>query len=117
MENYLKELFCLVKQGGLRSGMEPLSTGVPQGSILGPLLFIIFVNDLNYLNISFKLFQYADDTTVTLAADSVSDLVVQLSNDLTRIATWLHHNHLLLNVSKSQAMDFVISNRGVKQQI
>ena len=47
IECYLKERFCLVKQGDLKSEMELLRTGVPQGSILGPLLFIIFVNDLN----------------------------------------------------------------------
>lgn len=59
------KFFCVVKQGNLNSEMESLGTGVPQGSILGPLLFIIFVNDLSYLKISSKLFQYADDTTVS----------------------------------------------------
>ena len=79
-------------------------------------MFIIFFNDLNYLKISSKLFQYADDTTVTFACDSIVDLVRVLASDLNQIAVWLHHNHLLLNVSKTQAINFAISNRGVKRE-
>jgi hypothetical protein len=111
IECYLKERFCLVKQCELKSEMEPLRTGVPQGSILGPLLFIIFVNDLNYLNISSKLYQYADDTTITFASDSLAMLTNTLTIDLAQVANWLYHNHLLLNVKKTQAMDLAITNR------
>ena len=114
IECYLKERFCLVKQGDLKSEMELLRTGVPQGSILGPLLFIIFVNDLNYLNVSSKLFQYADDTTITFASKSLSILTNTLNTDLAKVAEWLYHNHLLLNVSKTQAMDLANSSQGRK---
>lgn len=114
IECYLKERFCLVKQGELKSVMESLRTGVPQGSILGPLLFIIFVNDLNYLNVSSKLYQYADDTTITFASHSLSSLVNTLTTDLAQVAKWLYHNHLLLNINKTQAIDFSISNRGTR---
>lgn len=116
VENYLKERFCLVKQGNLKSGIESLGTGVPQGSILGPLLFIIFFNDLNFLSVSSKIFQYADDTTITLANNSLDHLINDLTSDLILVSKWLHHNHLLLNINKTQAMDFTLSNRGCKQR-
>jgi hypothetical protein len=116
INSYLQQRYNVVKQGDLKSKMELLRTGVPQGSILGPLLFIIFINDINYLNISSKLFIYADDTTVTYACESLVNLVSTITTDLATISSWLHHNHLILNVAKTQSVDFAISNRGRKRE-
>ena len=74
--------------------------GVPQGSILGPLLFAIYINDLpvHLQNTTVTLF--ADDTALYCSSDSAHDLETKLNQDLGRLAQWLHRHKLTLNVSK-----------------
>ena len=77
-----------------------LSVGVPQGSILGPLLFIIFANDLPYL-LSSDLDQYADDSTLSCVKSSVPDINLELNGDCTVVSDWMRGHHLCLNADKS----------------
>ena len=63
--------------------------GVPQGSILGPLLFTVFVNDLPYVAKSGCLKQYADDTTLYCTLEHASDLKHKLEDNLNNITTWV----------------------------
>ena len=91
------------------SSASPLYCGVPQGSIIGPLLFLIYVNDLpNSLNVG-SLRMYADDTNVTFSAVSIPDLESQINSELKYIDRWLKANKLSLNVAKTEFM--VISSR------
>ncbi len=79
---------------------------IPQGSILGPLLFIIFINDLCHILTRANKCLFADDTTLFVTGKNISELTTALESDLKLISEWLKHNHLLLNVSKSNAMIF-----------
>jgi hypothetical protein len=104
--NYLSNRFSIVCQSGLKSNKEIMKSGVPQGSILGPLLFIIFINDLCHIQSQSNKCLFADDSTLFIAGKNLHDLTAALESDLKLISTWLQHNRLLLNISKSNAMIF-----------
>ena len=78
--------------------------GVPQGSILGPLLFLLYVNDLFNIPISSKIDLYADDSTIHFSGHSVEYINDVLNQDLTFIASWSKYNSLELSYTKSKCM-------------
>ena len=95
--------------------MSPLNCGVPQGSIIRPLLFLIYINDLpNCLNVGTPR-MYADDTYVTFSAATIPDLESLINSDLKYIDRWLKANKLSLNVAKTEFM--VISSRQKLQSL
>ena len=79
---------------------------MPQGSILGPLLFILYIHDL--ANISDVLFPilFADDTSVYIEADKESDLIKPLNEELAKLNIWLNANKLTIIIAKSHYMVF-----------
>ena len=81
--------------------------GVPQGSILGPLLFLLCINDISNSSEILKFFLFADDTTVYYSVDP-SDLNTEtiLNHGLENISSWLEANKLSLNVKKSNFLHF-----------
>ncbi len=81
-----------------------VNTGVPQGSILGPLLFIIFINSMSSVIKHGDIFMYADDTTLCVSGDDVNDIVMKLESDMKSISTWLSENKLFLNTDKTKVM-------------
>ena len=78
--------------------------GVPQGSILGPLLFIVYVNDLPQVIQNCAVTQYADDTTMTLVANDVNSLERKLDEDLQHVMKWADDNKLKMNTRKTQLL-------------
>ena len=78
--------------------------GVPQGSVLGPLLFIMFINDLPLVVKVCSVELYADDTLIFFAGKSVRKIESQLSSDLDSLISWFRSNFLMLNVSKTKIM-------------
>ena len=108
-KSYLNDTqqFCVVN--GLSSVKDRIVCGVPQGSLLGPLLFLIYINDLpNCLDHSIGR-SFADDTNLTFSAVDLSILRTEMSNDLNRIFNWLSSNKLTSNILKTDFM--VIGSR------
>ena len=77
-----------------KSQTNKITCGVPQGSVLGPLLFILYINDLK--NVSNKIFSilFADDTSIFIEGDSIESTIKILNSELTKISTWLTENKL-----------------------
>ena len=92
-------------------------TGVPQGSILGPLLFIIFLNDISDVISSAKIIKYADDTVIDVADKDIKVIKSKLSTNLNVIADWLDRNALIINLNKgkTESLLFETSQRIAKQ--
>ena len=105
--SYLSGRSQRVRIGTNLSNSLPVSSGVPQGSILGPLFFIIFFNDIASLSLSpsSKLFIYADDVLLLHSVICPSD-ITSLNLDLQIISSWLSQKSLCINVKKSKYMFF-----------
>ena len=104
-KSYLNNRMQSVKVGSTLSDLEPINIGIPQGSILGPLLFIIFVNDLPD-SVICKTVMYADDTSLLISSSDPLCLQNSLNLNMCRIASWFQKNHLTLNISKTKLMLF-----------
>ena len=90
--------------GQASSTSRKVSVGVPQGSILGPLLFAIYINDLPKVLRNTTVGLFALDTALYCSFQSARDLQTMLNQDLDRLAQWLYQHKLTLNVSKSKFM-------------
>ena len=115
MESYLSNRNQYVVFNDTISDMLPITTGVPQGSILGPLLFIIYINDLPEASQIFKFIMYADDTTLfsTIQSFNTCDKNVehQINTELNKVCKWLKINKLSLNIKKSKYILFQVANK------
>ena len=107
--SYLTDRNQFVHYRGINSDLRPLNTGVPQGSILGPLLFIIYINDLSKASTLFETLTYADDSTLIYSPDTNtdSDLISHIINEeLENFNSWFRANKLSLNISKTNFITF-----------
>lgn len=105
-ESYLSGRTQFVKVDDSYSSELPINGGVPQGSILGPLLFLIFINDFCQLNLNCDIITFADDTVLVFSADNYLDLFKKIEISLQKAKIWFNNNLLKLNVSKTKFMIF-----------
>lgn len=105
LQNFLHDRRQCVSLGESRSSFSPIKSGVPQGSILSPLLFNIFVNDLCNA-VSTPLFQYADDTLIVSSASHVHQAIASLQTAATRAMDWFAANLITVNTVKTQLVCF-----------
>lgn len=108
IDSYLSNRKQFVYVNDNTSSLLPISQGVPQGSILGPLLFLIYINDLPTV-ISNKTILYVDDTNIVNRSPSFSDLFNQSNSSICNINKWFLANELSSNPTKTQQL--LISNR------
>ena len=105
-DSYLSDRTQYVTFENHNSEVMNINCGVPQGSILGPLLFIIYVNDIcNVSDLLFKIL-YADDTSVLINGKHIDELINNLNIELENLNVWLKANKLSLNAQKTYYMVF-----------
>ena len=100
--------YTLIKER--ESSLRTVSHGAPQGSILGPLLFILFINDMHNSVEYCKVHQYADDTKLLLTDNSLKKVNRQVNRDLSLVCHWLRANKINLNASKTEIIIFRSKN-------
>ena len=103
-QSYLQERTQKTKFKNFTSTEETVTSGVPQGSILGPILFICFTNDMPEIFKNCKVMSYADDTQLLVSAKSSTQLKKKLENLIQTAQKWYTENSLLLNASKTEVM-------------
>ena len=108
IQNYLINRKQYVKYKTYESNLKSVNTGVPQGSILGPLLLSIYINDLVTVSNKLNYIMYADDTTLYFNVEDFpkDDLCNCVTNELNKIHLWLQNNKLSLNAEKTTCMTF-----------
>ena len=116
LESYLSGRLQRVVLNGQTSLWRPVSAGVPQGSILGPLLFLVYINDLpNELKSNVKIF--ADDTSVFTIVKDKNENANTLNNDLMLISKWAYNWKILFNPDHSKPAQEVLFSRKKEVQI
>lgn len=107
LSDYLRNRKQCVKIGDHFSELQDTTYGVPQGSVLGPTLFLIYINNLCNLGISNgRIFSYADDTAVVFSGSTWDEVYKHAQKDLVQIAYWLDSNLLTLNSDKTKYICF-----------
>ena len=102
--DYLSDRTQVTVINKINSETSFISCGVPQGSILGPLLFLLYINDLPNCNLLSDVRMYADDTNLTFASKDPNELFSSLTHDLGNLKQWLDSNRLSLNVLKTKCL-------------
>ena len=104
LKSYLKGRQQVTIVNGVNSGTLPVSCGIPQGSVLGPTLFTMFMNDLPTSVVSGSLYMFADDTTIYCIGTSADEATTQLNLAMHELYSWCLTNKLTPHPGKNQAM-------------
>ena len=100
-----------VSINGFNSNLEHIHCGVTQGSILGPLLFLIYINDLNCAIRYCSVYHLPDDTDLLNYNNSVKRMNKYFNQDLKKLKNWLNANKICLNISKTEVVSFKSSKK------
>ena len=110
-KSYLENRKQYVQIDNCKSNTRPITCGVPQGSVLGPLLFLLFINDLPMCCPEGKTRLFADDTTIFYHSNNINDIISKGKIIMTQLTTWFKSNKLTLNADKSSITIFRSSKK------
>ena len=106
IKSYLGNRFQKVKLNNATSHLESVNVGDPQGTILGPPLSLLYINDLLLDIPEDQIVSYADDTAVITSAKTWKEVEIKMNKTLHKISTWLALNKLSLNTDKTVYIEF-----------
>ena len=117
--SYLSDRYQSVHIGSTHSSQQRLTSGVPQGSVLGPILFLLYINDLPLQVHDSQLSLFADDATLHDSSPSTQSINANLNADIKNIQNWCTENCMVINENKSKCMLIGTSQRiaRVKDQL
>ena len=101
-KSYLPNRNQYVSINGFHSSLITINCGVPQGPVLGPLLFLLYINDLNEAIKFCKVHPFADETNLLCLSNSIKKQNKLVNADLKHLVNWLNANKISLNVKKNQ---------------
>ena len=116
-QSYLSDRKQFVSFNGQSSELLENKSGVPQGSVLGPLLFLLYINDLPNISKILNFYLFADDTNIYYESDSLNDLERTINKELDKLYLWLNVNRLSLNIDKTNFIIFHPYNKPLKHHI
>ena len=111
--SYLSNREQYVCYDGVSSDYGNISCGVPQGSILGPILFLIYINDIVNVSTALFLILFADDTNAFITGKNISELISKMNCELRKLVIWLDVNKLRLNTKKTHFMVFSTTKKTI----
>ena len=109
-KDYLSNRLQYVTFNGHSSDLLSIKCGVPQGSILGPLLFLIYINDIIRTSPILSFILFADDTNIFYSHENLQSLIQVLNQEIPKVSTWFKCNKLSLNIDKTNFVYFRLSN-------
>ena len=115
LKSFVSNRKYFVSVNGLTSDIKTVNIGVPQGSTLGPLLFLLYINDMCNSSSILNFTQFADDTTLTHSGTSLENLTNEIETELAKVLDWLLANKLIINLTKTHTMLF--TNKRVDRSI
>jgi hypothetical protein len=111
IQSYLSNRKHRVQIGDSYSDYTDINCSVPQGSMLGPLLFLIYINDMHNLTLNGSLTQYADDSCLFYYGNNIQTIFSRIQDDLNILKNWLDGNKLSINTSKTNYVIFKTQQR------
>ena len=116
-ESYLSNRNQYVSVNGHTSEQLSITHGVPQGSVLGPLLFLIFINDLPKVSMFLNFYLFADDTNIYYESSDLLNIQKIVNRELRKVRKWLEANRVALNIDKTNFVLFHSSQRNLTEHI
>lgn len=113
VKTYLEDRCQYVKTNNINSELRSSTHGVPQGSVLGPLLYSLYVLNLKNSQLKARYFTFADDTALVYTGMNETVMCREINSDLGRYVNWLYSNRLKINIEKTKYMVFIQKNKHI----
>lgn len=106
LRSYLEDRQQFVHINQHKSSLKNILCGVPQGSILGPTLFLLYINDISKISKKMKFILFADDTNILCSGEDLQKLIFDITQEMQTLMNWFNVNKLSLNLKKTKLMCF-----------